>query len=79
MPIPTPTIDLTAELDRVRRAFADAGRDPGSVHTVVMNGPTNRGELERFAELGIQGAALTVWAQDHGDVLATLDGFTELL
>jgi probable F420-dependent oxidoreductase len=78
MPIRTPELDLPRDLERVRRAFEDAGRDPASVYTVVMNGPTDRAGLDQLVELGVQGVALTVWAEEPDDVLSTLDRFGEL-
>ena len=78
IPILTPAIDLAADVATLRQAFEDAGRDPDSLRITICNAPSDAAGLEGLAALGVQRAALTVWAETRDDVLHQLDHFSRI-
>ena len=78
IPILTPAMDLPAEVDTLRRAFEDGGRDPDTARLTICNSPPSEDGLAALAELGVDRAALRVWGEARDDVLGILDSLSTL-
>lgn len=57
----------------LRRAFADAGRDPATARVVPFGTIPSEAKLEHFAGLGVDEVVLRVPAGGPGEILAVLD------
>jgi probable F420-dependent oxidoreductase len=79
IPILHPRMDLATEVARLSAAFEAAGRDPADVLVTACNAPQDQAGLAALAELGVQRAALTLWAEAEDDVLRELDRLALLL
>jgi alkanesulfonate monooxygenase SsuD/methylene tetrahydromethanopterin reductase-like flavin-dependent oxidoreductase (luciferase family) len=73
IPILHPRMDLATEVARLSAAFEAAGRDPADVLVTACNAPQDQAGLAALAELGVQRAALTLWAEAEDDVRRELD------
>jgi probable F420-dependent oxidoreductase len=78
IPILHPRMDLATEVTRLRAAFEDAGRDPAGALVTACNAPQDAAGLAGLSDLGVQRAALTVWAEAESDVLRELDRLAPL-
>lgn len=58
----------------LRRAFEDAGRDPGDARVVPFGTIPSDAKLDHFAGLGVDEVVLRVPAGSRSEVLAVLDG-----
>jgi hypothetical protein len=57
----------------LRRAFADAGRDPDAARVVPFGTVPTAAKLEHFAGLGVDEVVLRVPGGSPAEILATLD------
>ena len=78
MPILTPALDLDGDIERLRRAFSDAGRDPDALLVTAMNAPHDAAALDDLFRRGVRHGALTVWAEEPDDIRRALDGFARI-
>ena len=74
----TAELQTGADVATLRQAFEAAGRDPDSLLITICNAPSDAAGLEGLAALGVQRAALTVWAETRDDVLHQLDLFSRI-
>lgn len=61
--------DLLGNIEKVRQALRDAGRDPGSFDISVYGAPRDEKVLELFAENGVDRVVFTLPAVDEETVL----------
>jgi probable F420-dependent oxidoreductase len=70
---------MKSALGDLRRAVAEAGRDPASLHIVPMGVLPDAGKLDYFRELGVTETVFRVPAGTRDDVLPVLDAYTRFL
>jgi probable F420-dependent oxidoreductase len=78
MPI-TARPTLGDRLERVRDAWAAAGREPSTLRVAVMGATTDPDGLARLGSEGVERAVLTIWSEDRDEILRTLDEYAEVL
>jgi probable F420-dependent oxidoreductase len=64
---------LGDRLDRLRDAWAAAGREPDALEIAVMGATTDPAGLEQLGREGVQRAVLTIWSEDRDEILRSLD------
>ncbi|HXQ90102.1 MAG TPA: LLM class F420-dependent oxidoreductase [Acidimicrobiales bacterium] len=70
---------VTAALDRLRDAFADAGRDPDTLEVVPFGTVPDAGKLEHYASIGCTEVVLRVPSGTEADMVRVLDDYTRYL
>lgn len=65
--------EIDAHLEPIRRAMADAGRDPEALDISVFNAPTDEAELDALRERGVTRAIFGIPAGGPDKVLPTMD------
>lgn len=70
--------EIEEHLPALRRAMADAGRDPDGLDITVFNAPADGGQLTALAELGVTRAVFGVPPGDADTVLPILDRYAGL-
>jgi probable F420-dependent oxidoreductase len=73
--IPIGGAGLAAALPELRRAFADAGRSPDSIHVVPMGILPDAAKLAHYREQGVSEAVLRLPSAGREEVLPALDAF----
>lgn len=69
--------DLVGNIETVRQALRDAGRDPEEFDISLYGAPRDEGTLERLAEMGINRIVFTIPAVDRDTVVEKLRDRTE--
>jgi probable F420-dependent oxidoreductase len=77
--IPIGGAGLGAALPELRRAFAEAGRDPAALHVVPMGVFPDSGKLDHYRALGVTEAVLRVPSAPRDQVLPVLDDYATYL
>ncbi|WP_431042682.1 TIGR03619 family F420-dependent LLM class oxidoreductase [Streptomyces sp. P1-3] len=70
---------LTEALPRLRRIWADAGRDPAALEVVPYAVLPSPGKLAHYRDLGIAEVVLQLPPGDDTEVLRTLDAYAQYL
>jgi len=68
-----------AALPELRRAVADAGRDPSTLHVVPFGTVPTEAKLEHYASLGVTEVVLRIPAGDDAETGRVLDDYTRFL
>jgi hypothetical protein len=70
---------ITAALDRLRRAFETAGRDPATLEVVPFGTVPDEGKLAHYDSIGCTEVVLRVPSGTGGEMLGVLDDYTRYL
>ena len=70
---------LREALPRLRKAFADAGRDPEAIEVVLFGTEPTQGKLEHLRAVGVTEVALRLSGAGPDDMLRILDAYTVFL
>jgi len=70
---------IAAALDPLRRAFAEAGRDPDTLEVVPFGTVPDEGKLAHYASLGCTEVVLRVPSGPDADMLRVLDDYLRFL
>jgi probable F420-dependent oxidoreductase len=65
--------DVLGRVDALRRAAADAGRDPGSIEITIFGAPREAEVMERYAEAGVSRVIFGLPPAPRDTVLPALD------
>jgi probable F420-dependent oxidoreductase len=71
--------DVSVHLPRFRQMAAEAGRDPASVPVTIFGVPEDPERLQRYHDLGIARAVVSLPSAPAEDVLPILDRWAELI
>lgn len=77
MPI-TSRGSLAGRIEPLQQAFEKHGRNPASVRVFIMGAPEDAEKLASLAREGVEHACLTIWSEDHDEILHKLDTFQQL-
>ena len=70
---------MAAELDSLRVAFSENGRDPSALHVVPMGVFPSDEKLSYFAEIGVTETVLRIPAAARDEVLPVLDDYARYI
>jgi len=70
---------MSAELDKLRIAFADNDRDPDQLHIVPMGIFPSDEKLDYFQKMGVTEAVLRIPSAGRDEVLPVLDDYVQYL
>jgi len=74
-----PRFEPMEGMSRLRQAAAEAGRDMSTLSVSVFRGPTEKKELETYAEAGVSRVVLQLPSAGKDEVLPLLDKYSPLL
>ena len=79
LPRVTPAFDPQKDMERLRQAAEEAGRDPSELSVTLFRAPADAQRLEACAQAGISGGLFQLPSADRETVLPMLDDYAKLL